>query len=147
MTKADNKPNRSGIGGRPSGVACSTFVKSGAYATKQQLPNILKFWKKYSPGRYRRTQELITKYLRLLKWDTEHPRLNEVRDLCIRTVSRAELLMIIIERQYTRNVYDKKTGHLVKMRPAEQIQVMEQLDIEIQGRLLKLGIFKIKGNK
>ncbi|MFH1733087.1 MAG: hypothetical protein ABIE92_00110 [bacterium] len=127
-------------GGRPKGISRCTCVRSGAYSSVEQLPNILKAWKKYSPGNYHRAMAIIDKYLRLLRWDQNHPRFGEVRDLSVRTVSRSELFLILLQKDFTRRIRDKHTGHFIKLKPCDQILLMEKIDLEIQQRLLKLGI-------
>ena len=127
-------------GGRPKGISRCTCVRSGAYSSVEQLPNILKAWKKYSPGNYHRAMAIIDKYLRWLCWDETHERYCEIRDLAVRTVSRSELFLILIDKDFTRKVRDKVTKNFIKSKPADQVRMMENIDAEIQQRLSRLGI-------
>jgi len=132
------KTERKNPGGRPKGIVRRTHVSSGAYS--ENLGDVLAFWKKHNPGTAAHVEEIITKYLRGLKWNVDHPRYIEVRDLAIRTVSRGILFMKILEDDYTRKVKDPATGVVIKERPADQFTRLEEIDQEIQSRIAKLEL-------
>lgn len=136
MTKSGNKPGR----GRPRGLVRLTCVSHGGYTEPHRLGELLKFWRKHKPCNFYRVQEIIQKYLRQLRWDTKHLRFSEVRDVAILTVSRSELFMLIVEKEFTRNFFDKKTGNFIKQRPCDQLRTLERLDDDIQNRIRELGL-------
>lgn len=131
--------NHTNPGGRPKGVVRRTNIQHGAYS--ENLDDVLSFWKKHQPGNAARVEEIITSCLRHLGWEANHPRFNEIRDLAIRTVSRGMLFMKVLEDDYIRIVKDPITRVEIKKRPADQLVRLEELDIEIQERIAKLGLY------
>ncbi|MFA4957274.1 MAG: hypothetical protein WC556_09935 [Candidatus Methanoperedens sp.] len=113
-------------------------ITSGAYS--ENLEDVFRYWEVHNPGTAAHVEEIITKYLRGLKWNADHPRYIEVRDLAIRTVSRGILFMKILEDDYTRKVKAPVTGVFIKERPADQFTRLEEIDQEIQSRIAKLGL-------
>jgi hypothetical protein len=143
VSAATTKRNR---GGRPRGIVRRTHVSNGAYS--ENLDDVMSFWEKHNPGNAARVQELVSGHLRFLGWTREHERFLEVRDLSIRVVSCDLLLMKILDMDYTRLVKDPLSGGTIRERAADQFTRLYKLDDEIQGRMMKLGLYsKINKNK
>lgn len=125
-------------GGTPKGTIRKNSTTSGAYSNDPGYTLLV--WRRKNPGTAAHADELIASHLRFLKWDAAHPRFNEVRDLAVLTISRGMLFMKILEMDYTRKVKNPVTGVTIKERAADQLRRLEELDINIQDRIVNLGL-------
>ncbi len=128
------------LGGRPRGIIRRTHVNHGAYVQTEHLGEVLAFWKKHKPSMAAHAAKLIEQYLRALGWTVEHERFHEVEEVVILTIARGALFMKVFNVDFTRLVRDPATKNIIKERPAEQMRRLEELDADIQLRIVRLGL-------
>lgn len=146
MTKISKKSPKN-LGGRPKGLIRLTCTSHGAYTNPNRLGDLLNAWRKKSPRKARRVDALCTNFLRQLGWSSDSPRFPpEIRDLAVLIVSRGELFMLVLQKDFTRDVYNPITRKIMMQRPADQFRKLEELDENIQNRIKRLGLIN-KSNK
>lgn len=140
MSKSDIKSHHRSRG-RPCGLGPRmTNLKHGAYA--KNLTEVYKFWRKHSSHLAASVDQRLDSYAQALGWQKDHLQCNNLRDLVVLTISRELLLTKIIDQDFTRLVCDPETKKTVRKRPADQFKRLEELENEIQERLISFGLIK-----
>lgn len=132
-------------GGRPKGIIRRNCITHGAYS--KDFGDVLSYWRKKYPGNAARVEEIITSFLSRLGWKADHERYIEVRDVAILTVSRGALLVKVLDVGFTRTVKDPDTGARIKDRPADQLTRLLEMDVDIDSRMKKLGLYPVINKK